>query len=251
MKKNSLKLLLLIALVPFIYFSNSVSAEGVQESKIVNVEVFPSTFIHSNDFLINRALDGDEVSTEYRDIIIIENEENDEIQVEIDTILKRTTYEDGTVIEDKEKLISTFATVTGPYSHSKNSQAIADSYAVRVDMGISYQSILVNGTITGYKLSNFTISPILLDNQFSLTTLKYEARSYGPGYLINGTPTSTLETTGVQTITPATTVHRTVYWTKYVVPSMDGFGTGITGSLTYKRNISGASYTLNYVIAAN
>ncbi|MGE7114000.1 hypothetical protein [Lysinibacillus sp. NPDC047702] len=231
--------------------SASAKEQEQKEPKILKTEYFTEFYGMSDDVLIDKALKGENVDTPHKKVKIKENDEKNEISIEIDKALSETTFDDGTVVEDRMKSVSTFVSVEGPYPNSKTSEALTASSSAKVLMSISYQSITV-GTLTGYKLSSYSVTPILQDNAFTLTKFQYEARSNGSGYKLDGKSYNTLETTGVQTISnpvSGTPFSKTLSWVKYNIETGDGFGSGVTGDLWYAR--SGTTYRLPFLITAN
>lgn len=219
----------------------TVSANEKDEKVISHNQI--NEFLPNESHIVERALQGDTIDTEYTKVNLIENKEEGTKTVEIDRVLSETEYQNGQVETENEKTSIILSSSSGRVDET--TYPSSSSASVRVVINYTKKTFKQNRTV---KMTSFSVTPRSLDSQFSLTTLRYEAVASGSGFLSNGKSTSKTETTGRRTVsspTSGTAYSRSISsWVKYV-DTVAGV-TGVEGSLTYKRNLNGNTYSFNY-----
>lgn len=254
------KLLILFLSSLFIFsFNNTTLANSNKKltpkiSSVTNFEKFQL----SDDVLNEKALNGDLVNNQHTTVTVTEVPEENTKTVEIEKVLSEEILASGEVFTENSKTATTFVLTPLPDTDmsamapgNRTGNFRPASLAVNVKVTIYYNTMSKNGA-TLYKLSSFLITPKTTDSTFLLTKLTYEARSVGSGYLANGKAYTKTESSGLTTTTNVVnngTYSRSLSFIKYVDTVTAG-STGVTGTLSYKRNNSATIYNLQFSLGA-
>lgn len=259
-----------LILVVFLFISSSALADFNMDtsSNILKVEEF-STHQISDDLLLELALEGQFVNNDYTTVEVKENSEDDTQIIEITKLLSKMTLEDGQELTEYSKnativtnvsnqtdaaktnypkRTTLLASVSNPTGGSKSEYSGDGKVSIKVDL--NYYKIVVNGT-SAYRLNFYKLTPAVNVALTSITSITSEARSYGTGYLIDGTPYTKTETTGINTWTNPTDFYSMATgFRKFVIPNtFSGSGAGVNGFVNYKNTRYGTTYRFHYSLS--
>jgi len=259
-----------LILVVFLSFSSSAFADSQidSSSSVLKVVEF-SRYQISDDLLIEQALEGHLVNNDYTTVEVKENSEDETQIIEITKLLSIITMEDGqevteysksaTVLTnisnqtDASKIENTIrtpllASVSNPTGGSKTEYSGDGKVSIKVEL--NYYKIVVNGT-SAYRLNFYKLTPSVNVARTTITSITSEARSHGSGYLIDGTPYSKTETTGINTWTnPIGFYSMATGFSKFVIPNtFSGSGAGVNGFVNYKNTRYGTTDRFHYSLS--